>query len=451
MRSSFVISLIGATSMALALLVGCGDDDAKPVSSQVGQSCVRTADCAEGLNCIANTCYKAGTSTAGAGGGTAGPTPPVLGGEGESCTSRLDCKTDLGCFNNRCTASEPTGDAGSSGMTTPGVMLGSRGESCTVNSDCSKGLVCVPIANVGAGVCDLADFGIKPTGMTCSGECTADADCYQLPLQLHTASIKSCEDVDAAITLQALDCAADPVAPGAKLLCFEQATYCGYVKKTSKVWTCDTDVHACVYKVACDPLMGADAPDGCPTYSRLNALVGLTCNADTLRCVGAKAAAGCTTDAKCEGVQVVDSTLGDVCEAGECTCYAGNKQCYRKCGRDIDCAGGQVCDTAMTKLCIPDAECDTDAQCAIANHSLAYKCNAGTCGQACANDHDCSGTGQATAFNGRVCSAGFCTSVAADCAEDGKQCAPTTPGALKPFCVTTSMASGSTVSSSVTN
>ena len=437
--------------MALALLVGCGDDDAKPVSSQLGQSCVRTADCAEGLSCIANTCYKAGTATGGEGGGTAGPTPPVLGGEGESCASRLDCKAALGCFNNRCTGAEPAGDAGATGMT-PGVTLGSRGESCSVNSDCGKGLVCVPTAGVGAGVCDLSDFGIKPTGLTCSGECTADADCYQLPLELHTATVKSCEDVDDAITTQALDCTADPVLPAAKLLCFEQATYCGYNKKTSKVWTCDTDAHSCVYDVACDPLMGSDAPQGCPSYSRLHTLTGLFCNADSLKCVGPTAVAGCTADAKCEGEQVSDSIVpGDVCTAGECTCYKPTGRCYRKCARNIDCAAGQVCDTAKTKLCVPDTECDTDAQCAIANHSLAYKCNAGTCGQACATDRDCSGTGLASAFNGRVCSAGFCTSIANDCTEDGKQCEPTTLGDLKPFCVVTTTGSGTTVSSSVTD
>jgi len=445
------MSLIGSASMALALLVGCGDDDAKPVSSQVGQSCVRTADCEAGLSCIANTCYKAGTSVGGEGGGMSGPTPPVLGGEGESCTSRLDCKADLSCFNNRCTASAPAGDAGAGGTVPPSVTLGSRGESCSVNSDCGKGLVCVPTAGAGAGVCDLADFGIKPTGLTCSGECTADADCYQFPLQLHTATVKSCEDVAAAIETQGLDCGADPVAPAAKVLCFEQATYCDYNKKTSKVWTCDTDVHACVYKVACDPDMGADAPGGCPSFSRLNPLTALTCNADAKKCVGPTAAAGCTSDAKCTGVQVVDSVLGDVCEAGECTCYAGNKQCYRKCARNIDCAQGQVCDTAKTHLCVPDAQCDSDAQCATANHSLAYKCNAGTCAQACTSDHDCSGTGLATAFNGRICSEGFCTSIANDCTEDGTQCAPRTAGGLKPFCVSASMGAGTTVSSSITD
>jgi hypothetical protein len=453
MRSSLVMSLIGATSMALALLVGCGDDDAKPASSQQGQSCVRTADCADGLSCIANTCYKTAPSTGGEGGGAAVPVPPVLGGEGESCTSRLDCAADLGCFNNRCTATEPMGDAGSTGMA-PGVTLGSRGESCTVNSDCAKTLVCVPTSAVaGTGVCDIASFGIQPTGMTCSGECTADADCYQLPLPLHTADVKSCQDVDAAIKTNAFDCTVAVVAPLAKTLCFEQATYCHYAAKTSKVWTCDPDAHTCSYNPSCDVAAGADVPTGCPSYSRLNPLTGLTCNPDLLTCVGATAAAPtCTNDAKCLGKQVFDSNVLDVCSDAECTCYTGNKQCYRKCARNIDCAAGQVCDLAKTKLCVPDAACSTNAQCAVAFNSLAYQCHEGSCAQACSTDRDCSGSGLNGAFTGKVCSAGFCTSVAADCTEDGTQCPALTPGGLKPFCVAAPpAAAGAPVSSSITD
>ncbi|MET0794727.1 MAG: hypothetical protein ABW061_24625 [Polyangiaceae bacterium] len=450
MRSSFVMSLIGATSMALALLVGCGDDDAKPASSLLGQSCARTADCADGLSCISNTCYKSAPSTAGAGGGETAPIPPELGSEGESCTSRLDCATGLFCFNNRCAATdESTGDAGSGGVTPGGVTLGSRGESCTVNSDCAKGLVCVPTAGIGAGVCDLANFGIKPTGLRCEGECTANADCYQFPVELQTATIKSCEDIDDAIATDAVDCDA-PATPTAKTLCFEQATYCGYTSK-SKVWTCDTDVHRCVYNVTCDPLVGFDVPDGCPTRSRLNPLAALTCNADTSKCVGPTAAPACTSDAKCEGKPVFDGNGTDLCTAGECTCYSGNKQCYRKCARDIDCGSGQVCDAKATKLCVPDAACSTDAQCAVANNSLAYKCNAGTCAQACATDRDCSGTGLAAVFNGKICNAGFCELISSDCTEDGTQCPAATVGGLKPFCVAAPSGAGSTVSSSITN
>ena len=435
------MSLIGATSMALALLVGCGDDDAKPVSSQLGQSCVRTADCAEGLSCIANACYKSSSmATAGAGGGAATPTPPVLGEEGESCTSRLDCQSDLHCFNNRCAkGEEPTGgggDAGSSGggvTTPPGVVLGSRGESCVVNSDCDKTLVCVPTAGTGTGVCDLANFGIKPTGMTCSGECTGDSDCYQLPVALQTVDVKSCPDIEDKIAAGPIDCTA-PASQAENTLCFYEATYCNYNKKTSKVWTCDGDTNRCVYNVACDPLLvGTNIPDGCPSNSRLNDLSALTCNTDSKKCVGAAAPVGCTTDAKCEGEQIADGA--DLCTADECTCYTKTKRCYRKCSQDIECATGRVCDTD-TNVCVPSDTCSTDSECAIQHNNVGFKCDAGKCAQTCTVDRDCSGSGLNSVFNGLICVSGFCESVAADC-QSSSECTAAA-GALKPFCVPTS-------------
>src|SRR4051812_1288520 len=110
MRSSLVMSLIGAASMAVALLAGCGDDDAKLRTSSAGQSCVRTSDCADGLSCIANVCYQTAPPSGGEAGDTSTPLP-TKGGEGESCNSRLDCAEGLGCFNNRCTKSADNGDA----------------------------------------------------------------------------------------------------------------------------------------------------------------------------------------------------------------------------------------------------------------------------------------------------------------------------------------------------
>jgi len=452
MRSSLVISLIGAASMAAALLVGCGDNDAKPVASQIGQSCVRTADCADGLSCIANVCYKtAPPATGGQGGGAAvTPVPPSLGGEGESCNSRRDCVADLGCFNNRCTSTAPMGEAGASSGT--GIVLGSRGETCRVNGDCGKDLVCVPSTVSGTGVCDLSSYGLEPTGLTCSGECLADSDCYQLPTELHTTTIKSCEDIDAAITTNTFDCTA-PATPEAKTLCFEQATYCGYVAKKSKTWTCDTDTNHCVYNTACVVASGMDAPTGCPSYSRTRSLAALTCNPDSKKCVGAAVAASCTTDAKCEGKQVYDSTVAtDVCSAGECTCYTGNKQCYRKCARDIDCGAGLACDGKL-KLCVPSASCNSDAECAASHHNLAFVCKEGACAHACKADRDCSPSGLVggAEFNGQVCGVdGFCASVAANCTADA-QCGTLAPGGLKLFCVTPPAAAGSPVASGITD
>ncbi len=184
----------------------------------------------------------------------------------------------------------------------------------------------------------------------------------------------------------------------------------------------------------CVVAAGTDVPTGCPSISRLGLAVP-ACNPDSKTCIGATVAAGCTNDNSCKGKQIFDSPAGDLCTTGECTCYAGNKQCYRKCARDIDCAAGKLCDAAKTKLCLPDAACATDSQCAIANHNVNFKCNDGTCAQACETDLDCSPSGVSAPFTGKVCGADkFCASVAQDCNEE-TQC-PATAGGLKPFCVT---------------
>jgi len=428
MRSSLVVSLIGATSMALALLVGCGDDDAKPATSKIGQSCTKTADCDSGLSCIDNVCYK--TAPPPSGGGSGGepsitpPEPPVLGGEGESCSSRLDCTAPLGCFNNRCT-SDGMGDGGATGGL--GIQLGSRGESCRVNGDCTKDLICVPSTVTGTGVCDLADFGIEPTGKSCGGECLEDVDCCQLPIALHTATVTSCADIADQIKA-GIDCDA-PATDAHKELCFQQATYCKCEKDT---WSC-TD-NACVYGVACVVDAGMDAPTGCPSRSRTRSLAALTCNPDTLTCVGPQATTSCTNEKSCEKKQVFDRP-DDTCGVGECACYTGNHQCYKKCARDIDCGANQVCDTAKTKLCTSSGACTSDSHCAVLRGSTDFKCNDGACVRACLVDRDCSPSGILgnNGFNGQVCGAdGFCASVAMDC-DENTQC-PLTNG-LKTFCV----------------
>ena len=138
MARSLFITLIGAASLGAALIVGCSDKDAKPASSKAGDSCVRTADCADGLSCIANVCYASGHMSNGGGeaGQPSGPPLPSLGSEGESCSSRLDCEAGLGCFNQRCTTppTPVTGEAGAPGKMA--IELGERGETCRVNGDC---------------------------------------------------------------------------------------------------------------------------------------------------------------------------------------------------------------------------------------------------------------------------------------------------------------------------
>jgi hypothetical protein len=175
------------------------------------------------------------------------------------------------------------------------------------------------------------------------------------------------------------------------------------------------------------------------------------CNAKGLKCTGA-AATGCTTDASCVGLDVVDSLALDACTDGECTCYAGNHECYRKCARDLDCATGKKCDKDSS-LCVPDTSCTTDAQCAERLGSLDYKCQqaTNTCALTCTTDRDCSGTGHPgdSAFVSRICVDNVCTSVAGDCVDD-TQCGQV--GGYKAFCIDRpALAADTSVSSAITN
>jgi hypothetical protein len=267
-----------------------------------------------------------------------------------------------------------------------------------------------------------------------------------LPMALHTTNIRSCQDIADTISTAGIDCEA-PADAAAGKLCFQQWAYCD-CHDHEDTWSCDEDTHTCRYEGNCDPAAGLDAPSGCPSKSRLYDISARSCNPDTNTCVGAAISTACTNDKSCEGKQVVDSTADDLCTTDECTCYSGNKQCYRKCARDIDCGAGQFCDT-KDNVCKPDEACVTDSQCAIANRNVAFKCNDGTCAQACLTDRDCSPSGVAGAFAGKVCSNGFCATVTQDCNQDS-QCAPLTPGGLKPFCVTPPPA-GEGVASAITN
>jgi hypothetical protein len=444
------MTLIGAASLAAALLTGCGDNDAKPVSSKAGQSCVRTADCADGLSCIANVCYS--SSSAGGSGGSGGSAVvgPVLGGDGESCTSRRDCMEGLACFNQRCTKSDSVGAGGDNGGS-PVAQLGARGETCRINADCDKGLSCIPSNTVaGVGVCDVTNFGITPTGMYCGGECEKPADCCQLPSASGVAAelYASCSELDNAIKMGSVDCATAQVAgTTAAHLCFLDATYCSGC--TTNTWKC-TD-NQCEYNLACTATSLPGSPKGCPNYTRLGHTVP-GCNTKTLKCTGAGAAA-CTDDASCVGQTMVDR--GEVCVTGECTCHTDHN-CYRACARDLDCATGKVCDK-KSSLCVPDTVCTTDAQCATRSGSIDYKCQTktNTCYQSCSVDTDCSGTGHivggvtTSLFRNSVCVDGACTSIANDCV-DNSQCGLT--NGYKTFCITRpDVAAASGVSSAITN
>jgi hypothetical protein len=193
-----------------------------------------------------------------------------------------------------------------------------------------------------------------------------------------------------------------------------------------------------VYQGACTVAAGTDSPKGCPADTRLGSGVP-ACNAKTLKCTGAEAVAGCTTDASCVDSPVADSVGGaDVCSTGECTCYSGDHLCYRTCARDLDCPTGKVCDTKTTSLCVPDTQCTQDSECIVRSENLNEKCDltTNTCKLACASDLDCETRvfeGQESPFSGLVCGAdGFCTSVTTDCV-DSSQCG--TLNGYKTFCV----------------
>jgi hypothetical protein len=147
----------------------------------------------------------------------------------------------------------------------------------------------------------------------------------------------------------------------------------------------------------------------------------------------------------------------DVCSAGECTCYAGNHQCYRKCARDIECAVGSTCDT-KAHVCVSAPTCTTNEQCAVLHASLDWECNktTGACGKVCTSDHDCSPSGHGTAgFNGSVCGAdGFCALLGADCTDDTQCAAPGLFGGsqMKTFCVDApAVVAGGAVSSAISD
>ena len=451
MARSLVISLIGAAGMVAALLVGCGDNDAKPVASKEGESCARTADCADGLTCISNVCYKSGST---GGGGEAGQTSvpgPVLGGVGESCSSRLDCSTGLACFNQRCTDTTSTGEGGA--PSTPTAQLGDRGETCRVNADCSTGLICVPgYVTSGVGQCDLATYGYKPSDKSCVGECTSDADCCELPVAEHDALVESCADITE--QLGKVDCSSAALSTTDARYCFLQATYCSCAKGT---WTCDANSQ-CQYTGKCSAAT-TDTLGGCPQYTRAQTIVP-SCDTKAGKCQGPATVVACKADADCDaGLAIYDHPL-QTCAKGECTCYSG--QCYHACTQDIDCDAGKVCDTKKTNLCVPQTGCTEDVECAkqplAANPGIqgrvGDKCVDSACKRPCASDHDCSASGLVvgSAFNGLICSAaGYCESVGSGCTSDA-QCTTQLGGGVRAFCVTTPEGStATTVSSAVTD
>jgi hypothetical protein len=431
MRSASLFSIFGlALSLSAALVACSGDDDddtsgSSGTPSAQGESCARTADCASGLVCLDNRCEKKGSSAsggnAGEGSGTGGSTggskssggaggstggtsagssgkggsagsgtvtpPPVLGGEGESCTKAADCEKGLHCFNQRCTVTENTGAGGEAGGTSnppPSVRLGQQGETCTLSSDCATGLSCLPTqigGGLGAiGVCSVTSTGIQPTGKTCHAECETAADCCELPPSILTQfSIGSCTDL--ANKLDGVDCT-DPGSSAAD--CFLQATYCQCDKNT---WDC-SDMGQCVYTADCTD--DGWTTGGCPAKTRSDAVLTITACNSAGKCAAEPTKPVCTKDADCVGEDVFDlvGAAADTCTTGECTCYKPEGNCYRKCGSDLDCEAGKICNSKLL-LCEPAPQCTEDLDCQSLHHNVDSICVAGGCVTRCDTDVDC--------------------------------------------------------------
>ena len=166
------------------------------------------------------------------GGGTSQP--------GNSCTRTFDCASGLSCIQNVCVQASPTTmmDGGRDGTTmmVTGPQLGQKGDACQTNLDCSSGLAC--IASSTGSVCDIASYNLMPTGDVCA-ECKTGADCCELPtaLGLETVFIDGgIETVVTAHTCQDLNsfflggstapCATALAGTLTSIACFYYATYC---------------------------------------------------------------------------------------------------------------------------------------------------------------------------------------------------------------------------------
>jgi hypothetical protein len=409
MRSSAFVRLLGLALAGSAALVACGgdDDDNTPApsisKSGEGESCTRTDDCERGLACFDNVCAedptppgtggtnasggtggstggsagKGGSTGKGGSGGTGG-TPVVLSGEGESCTRTADCESSLSCFNQRCATSPDEGDAGEGNTPTP--VLGAEGETCVLSTDCASGLVCRPSGGTetgAVGVCTPVNAGVEPTGKICGAECTAPADCCEIPTELHAGlTAKSCTEIANLIEVNAVDCT-DPAAGLQSQWCFTQATYCG---NCAAKWRCTSG--SCNYQADCSA--DGAVPGGCPALSRTGRPLIPTCNLDTEKCQAPAVDALCDADADCD-TQAVSDDPTDTCVEGECACVQA--MCLRKCNKDLDCAAGKVC--GSDDVCVPAGSCEADSDCIRQFGDFSAVCHDNVCTMGCDYDVDC--------------------------------------------------------------
>jgi len=422
-------------------------------------------------SCFTATAVAVGAFLAGCGSST--PTSSGTSGSGQSCQTTFDCKSPLACIDNVCGGSTvtPGTDAGTttkmdSGVTPvmdsgvkpgkdsgtappPAVDSGFAGASalggrCTQTSDCATGLECIPSEDNFGGICDLASFGLQPTGTVCGGECKTATDCYELPVGNPYG--RTCADILAnqlsgTFTTCTGEAAGDPPTSNA---CFYYKTYCQPAAAV-KVWTCTAN-NKCEYSGACTVAAVNDL-GGCPSLTRTGGAVlnGDVCDLTTKKCgTGPAVAPPCTSAASCNGMAVADVPTETCNTTTDCACYV-NSGCYIKCATSLDCEVGYSCSTTgiTAGLCIVDPSCSSNADCAAADDSVVAVCSktTGTCVIPCTNDHDCSPGSGATAtlrdegleFNGQVCdtTTKVCTSVVGNCTTDA-QC---TGGSVNTFCV----------------
>src|SRR6185503_6386975 len=162
--------------------------------------------------------------------------------------------------------------------------------------------------------------------------------------------------------------------------CFVQSTYCNCNEST---WRCTTG-GSCVYNANCSD--DGLTTEGCATVTRSDR--GLVSTCTDSKCRAAEVDPICTSDTECETLTVADDNT-DTCSPGECTCYRATGNCYRKCGEDIDCAKGFVCDTG-THVCVTAPECGEDRDCKLKHGDVNWMCsNDGVCLETCNNDLDC--------------------------------------------------------------
>jgi hypothetical protein len=429
---SWLVALVAG--VVVAPIGGCSSSSGSPAPllSAEGESCARTADCASGLVCVADSCVPRGTT---------GPAAAV--------DAAVVVVSEAGA---PAAAGTPQGGVPEAA---PPARTGALGESCAISSDCGTGLVCVPSASGVGGVCDLSSYGLTPTGKTCSGECAKGADCCELPLSttIGTVAVKTCQDVLALVLAgNTTQCASAVPDSNVGVGCFVYATYCSTCA-TGNIWSCNAG--QCVYSGTCQN-SGVEL-GGCPSETRTGRPLSPFCDTTAGKCQLSPRGI-CNTSTDCDQKGTTDGA--GTCRGGDCTCYQGG--CYFSCASTLDCGQGTSCNIAM-KLCLQGGTCSSDAQCASQLGVVNAKCAGGSCKVSCTSDRECSSSGllpnpgsDAGSFGGKVCGGdGFCQDLGcatdADCQELDHNMNPG-GSTLNYFCVTPSASAPAPVpASAITN